>query len=827
MAKKNEVYTYRSGKKLKLKKRVDQFVVRLLPGELVNSKLSDAEQMSSASSRVTCSKKELETLMKSSRKMAPTHHAYEDPETGEEFLITDRVIVTFKKPMSDEEIGIFAGKYALEIGRKYSDTQYLFRLTDETGMNPLKLVVLLTEKDKSIELAENDLNIRASRYFNLPTDSAYLRQWHLHTHSQSSEFDSRSSSRVEQAWQFLQSFGDKETVVAFADDGCRMDHEDFDSEGKFAGWGYFQGINLIRHGEAGALLDRMYEFGQDHGTACGGVIGAEVDGMMTVGAAPHCKLLPIKWESDSHFLFISDSKLLEALDYISDKADIFSNSWGFAPTKIYSSLVINKIKELSQSGGRRGKGIIFLWAAGNENSPIDYFAGQDIPYTSGWKNGSWIGVKTSRRFENNLSDLPGVLFVASISSNAKRSHYSNYGKGIDLCAPSNNIHKYHRIPVEGLGITTTSGRFANVRDNFGGTSSATPLVAGIAALVISANPQLSASEVISILKKTASKDLNMEGYPITPSASYDPNPKKWDVSPVAPFDNGDFLEKGFEEGTWSPWFGHGKVDAFAAVKESKKRSGETGQKVKVEQIANLEIPDNDPGGIVGRIFINDQGKISDLKVLVEISHTYIGDLIITLLSPNGHRVVLHNRDGGSAHDLFKNFSDANIPLLSEIKGEEIRGPWTLEVSDNAAVDRGVLKRWGLEAEIISEVSPIRMESSPGIKIPDNDPSGIEDTITVPDSRLVSDISVEVDITHTWIGDLKISLLHFNGDTSEVILHGREGRDAHDIQATYKISDEPELQKFIGRGANGDWKLKVSDNAGQDIGKLNRWALNIK
>ena len=125
---------------------------------------------------------------------------------------------------------------------------------------------------------------------------------------------------------------------------------------------------------------------------------------------------------------------------------------------------------------------------------------------------------------------------------------------------------YQRLTVRGLGILTTTGDTpSGVTPGFGGTSSATPLTAGVAALVISANPTLTALEVISILKRTASKDVSMDGYPRTPSApSYDLD-TSWDVSPVSPFNVGAFTDIQNPDGTWSPWFGYGRVDASAAV----------------------------------------------------------------------------------------------------------------------------------------------------------------------------------------------------------------------------------------------------------------------
>jgi hypothetical protein len=232
-------------------------------------------------------------------------------------------------------------------------------------------------------------------------------------------------------------------------------------------------------------------------------------------------------------------------------------------------LVNNTIVRLSHTGGRRGRGIVFLWAAGNENCPINHISDQDIPYTHGWEEGSggyiWGGVQTSRVFSQRLASLPGVMFVGALSSKGQRSHYSNYGTGLSISASSNNVHTYYRSAVEGLDVTTADG--SGFTNNFGGTSSACPLVAGIATLVISANPRLSASEVISILKQTASKALEMSGYPRTQPASFDPEPS-WDISPVAPFDSGVFQDIGSGDGTWSPWYGHGKADALAAVRKA-------------------------------------------------------------------------------------------------------------------------------------------------------------------------------------------------------------------------------------------------------------------
>ena len=632
MSESSLTYTYRNGEKVLLEKQPDEFVVRALPETLKSLGIEDAEQVSSASSRVTTRTADLEPLMSRSRLLAPTHHAYYESESGEEFLITDRLFVTFHDPLLAEEVGAFAGKYGLLLRETYSERDYLFQLTNHTGMNPVKLVVKLMEEEPLVALAEHDLNQRMNTYqFSLPADPAYARQWHLHTRFGHAAFDPSASSRCEEAWQQLLHFGSADVAIGVTDDGCKLNHPDFDSPGKFAAWGYMRGERLITNIDIDANPAEMYLPGANHGTSCAGVIAAELDGALTVGAAPGCRLLPVQWESSGPLLFISDSKMMTVLNFIQDKVDILSNSWGGSPTSSWSTPVINRIRQLAVNGGRRSCGILFLWAAGNENCPIQHDAAVDVPFDDGWQQqsgGSWIwaGVHKSRRFRNNLVGIPGLMHVAALASTARRSHYSNYGPGILICAPTNNIHTYHRLSLSGLGVTTTTGSGGGITEQFGGTSSATPLVAGIAALVVSANSNLTALEVASILKQTAAKDLSLEGYPRTPSASYDPNPT-WDVSPIAPFERGDFIDVGDPDGTWSPWFGHGRVDAARAVAEALRRKApEIGQTVHQVSHPNSDIPDNNAIGVRDTILVEETLDISAIQVGVDITPTYIGDL---------------------------------------------------------------------------------------------------------------------------------------------------------------------------------------------------------
>ena len=109
-------------------------------------------------------------------------------------------------------------------------------------------------------------------------------------------------------------------------------------------------------------------------------------------------------------------------------------------------------------------------------------------------------------------------------------------------------------------------------------------------------------------------------------------------------------------------------------------------------------------------------------------------------------------------------------------------------------------------------------STPGAIIPDNDPSGISDTIKIPDALTISSMRISLDITHTYRGDLIIKLI--DKDNTSVTLFNREGGGYDDVHRTFTVSD------FNGQDACGDWTLKVIDTAGIDTGTLDGWVITV-
>ncbi len=110
----------------------------------------------------------------------------------------------------------------------------------------------------------------------------------------------------------------------------------------------------------------------------------------------------------------------------------------------------------------------------------------------------------------------------------------------------------------------------------------------------------------------------------------------------------------------------------------------------------------------------------------------------------------------------------------------------------------------------------RFENDTPVEIPDNDPVGVTSTIDVPAGTAASDtVVIEVDITHTYIGDLTVTVEH-NGISS--VLHQRSGGSTDDLSLQVAVAD------FAGADPSGAWALTVTDSADIDSGHLNQWAV---
>jgi subtilisin-like proprotein convertase family protein len=616
------------------------------------------------------------------------HHVYRDRAASEnEYLITETFFIKFKPGTPDDRIlGYFAAEH-LVVEQSLGDKTYLVRVTDATGRNPVRTANAAATRD-DVEYAEPNLVRRLTRFTHIPPDALFSAQWHLHAPaSVAPDLVSGAGIFAADAWDVTR--GRREIVVAVADDAFDLTHPDFQGDGKVVA-----ALNAsIRGGEINAGIDWDTDVsprpGDYHGTPCLGVAVAEGNGTGVVGVAPGCALVAVRFP-----LSMSDAHFIVMFNKISSLADVVSCSWGVGPADAPMSMALRSaMATLARTGGRRGKGLIFCIAAGNNNCPV-----QDLTNTRSYRYRDHTNVirSYSGPIDRWVAAHPDVITVSATTSRKTRSAYSSWGRQISVCAPSDNWDDLGASSPPGLGITTTDNEGFGLHsdftagsrftDRFGGTSSATPTVAGACALVLSANPSLTGLEVKQLLQQTADKDLS----PVTDT-------------PVN--DDGAFNGDGF-----SLWFGHGKVNAARAV-QAASSAVDAERIVDLEQEANVDIPDVGDT-VTGAIEVQESGTLTDLRVRVDISHTFIGDLRVDLIAPDGTGVVLHNHSGGSADDLNRTYSVLETPALRGFLDKPVQGVWRLQVRDTFRLDVGRLNRWRIVARV---AGPSPAPSGPGLR----------------------------------------------------------------------------------------------------------------
>lgn len=117
-----------------------------------------------------------------------------------------------------------------------------------------------------------------------------------------------------------------------------------------------------------------------------------------------------------------------------------------------------------------------------------------------------------------------------------------------------------------------------------------------------------------------------------------------------------------------------------------------------DQSVVTPIPDIDANGVRQTITLEGSGHVSEkLRIKVDITHTFIADLTLRLISPSGKSLMLHDRSGGSGKDIKGTYPTTLAPAdsWSQIAGEPLAGTWTLEIIDHSQADTGQLNSWGI------------------------------------------------------------------------------------------------------------------------------------
>jgi len=598
-------------------------------------------------------------------------HVYQMQNSPDTLVyLTDEITVQFVRELGMDQVRAIAARVGLEGVKPVEGVPhtYVFQVTSRATANPVKIANQLMRLPEVL-VAEPNVIMRSEKLYR-PQDSAYPRQWYLHNQG-GDQVAAIAHIAAEAAWDITR--GERSVVVAVTDDGFDLDHPDFQGMGKVVA------PRDLKQSDALPLPE-----GQDnHGTACAGVAVAEENAEGAIGVAPGCSLLPIRTTG-----FLDDRAIENLFDWAVQRgAAVISCSW--SASAIYFSLSLRQRAAITRAArqGRNGKGCVVIFAAGNANRPVSGTVEE-----RGWAGNVLRG---STNWMNGFAVHPDVMAVSATTSLGKKAAYSNWGDAISVAAPSNNAPPGMWLPeagylftgpevrsrLPGLGVVTSVRLGASGYDpgdltsSFGGTSSACPVVAGVAALVLSANPFLTAQEVRQILQDTADKVVDS-----------DPDP-----------------QLGFRYGTYnanghSRWFGYGKVNAARAVKLARDRLPTPlipNQWIPLQNSSAVAIPDFNLRGVTSLIQVTETRPLRDLRITLEVDHEYLGDLSISLQPPQGSAILLQSRTLGRATRLQYTFSVQTTPRLRTLFSQSPRGTWQLRLTDHAPGHTGTLRTWQL------------------------------------------------------------------------------------------------------------------------------------
>ncbi|WZO95757.1 S8 family serine peptidase [Isosphaeraceae bacterium EP7] len=321
-------------------------------------------------------------------------------------------------------------------------------------------------------------------------------QWHLENRAKVPGQKKKEDVRAADAWAVT--LGKAKVVVAVLDDGIDVDHPNLKanilkkpdpSEPRdLLGRDFFIPVDPVdpasTNPEHFNPRPKLFQFpfnqmpGNDiHGTACAGVVAAVGRAGGALGIAPKCRILAVKiFHADN---FAADAQVADAIRYAALHADVLSLSWSGA-TSPDIELAIQDAGVL----GRNGLGSAVVCAAGND-------FGSPVGFPASHADAIAVGASTDQGKLASYSNIGPELWVVAPSSGGKAGIFTT------------------DVSIAGRGFNTGSAAAGGIdglhTNSFGGTSSATPLVAGVVALMLSVKPSLTRQQVKDILARTADR----------------------------------------------------------------------------------------------------------------------------------------------------------------------------------------------------------------------------------------------------------------------------------------------------------------------------------
>lgn len=332
-----------------------------------------------------------------------------------------------------EHVSVVSERLGLHRVRSLDRRRSAGSAADERSRDGLTLAIELAARaSRDVRAVLPDLRIpHVRRQIDVPpSDTLYPDQWYLR------RID------VEDAWRLED--GAEDVTIVIVDNGCDATHPDL--AGKLD-----PGLDVVDDDDDPS--PHPSASGNEHGTACAGLAAATTDEAYGIaGVCAECRLRCVRLlGGDDEPIPLSAD--VRAFDFALEvEAEIVSNSWGFRDPIATPAPLAAAIDRVLTTG-RGGLGSFVVFAVGNDNRLVG---------------------------DRELAALPGVLGVGATNNFDEAAPFSNRGEAVDVVAPAGTL-----APDVVGASGADPGDFTSL---FGGTSSACPLVAGVAGLLVSAAP---------------------------------------------------------------------------------------------------------------------------------------------------------------------------------------------------------------------------------------------------------------------------------------------------------------------------------------------------
>lgn len=443
---------------------------RKLPTEIQNGKLFARGLGGFVIYQPVLGRRKIDSVLdkvRKSRNVVLGTHVYYIQGSKSPVVPTGKILVVFSNQTKIKDRKKILDGLHLKIDRRFLQNKYVVEVTKKSP-NPLRCCTELMKHTEIISVMPDWDAPQTLHEDLLPGDDLLPYQWHLRNQGAApgepaSKILADADLKIMDAWDRLGNKGSDQITVAVIDQSFQVDHPSYKDQ------------VIATHS---IYSDPFAAIGSGHGTSCASLISASDDGKGITGVAPGCNLILIE---GSTFSWDMLERIFEFCKR--NKVDVISCSWGSIQHHDALSPMHQEVIRNITSTGRNGLGIPILFSAGNENEErINHFA-----------------------------RLPEVIAVAGSSSADEHFDESNRGPELTIAAPAGNFPILTARANFKTGTEKNFFRDGQLRgpvgeyQHFEGTSASCPLVAGVCALMLSANPNLKAAEVREILTLTADK----------------------------------------------------------------------------------------------------------------------------------------------------------------------------------------------------------------------------------------------------------------------------------------------------------------------------------